>query len=538
MAHSLSFLVALFTCSLLIPVLVRHSEGLGLMDHPDTDRKSHVASISRAGGIAIYLSALLALFLSPASAQPIIGVILAGTLIFLFGLLDDARNLNHWWKFGGQFAAALLVIASGVVIDRLPGMGVELLPNWIAYPLTFFFLVGVTNAVNLSDGLDGLAGGSTFLSLGLVAVLSYFADEYSTTILAVSIAGGIAGFLRYNTHPATVFMGDSGSQFIGLMAASLAIIATQSEAGSHSAALPLLILGLPVLDTLYVTFIRVKNGKSPFKADSSHLHHRLVRLGLEKHEAVGLYYCAQLGLLGLAYALRFQHELLVLAYYAGFSALVMACLIGAKNIQLVHIRAGRAARDERRNAFFRPIGEHYSNSTSALSLGLALALIIAVGAASNTSVDTATAKLTVSMAFILVTLYFLAFRRGAAQSDWLLRVVCSCAAASIFYHASLVGLTSVWRYALDLSLLLSLSFLALCIRISRKHVFSLTTQDLLIVLILLSLQVLPIAESTQYLIMRITIFVFIIEFLITVQKPRRTLLNLCSIASVVGLTIF
>lgn len=525
MAHSLSFLVALFTCSLLIPLLVRYSEALGLMDHPDQDRKAHVNAISRAGGIAIYASALLALFLSPASTSPVFGILLAGTLIFLFGLLDDARSLNHWWKFGGQFAAAFVVISSGVVIERLPGMGVASLPNWISYPFTFVFLVGVTNAVNLSDGLDGLAGGSTFLSLGLIAVLSYFADEYSVTILAVAIAGGIAGFLRYNTHPATVFMGDSGSQFIGLMAACLAIVATQSESGSHSATLPLLILGLPVLDTVYVMVIRIKNGQSPFKADSSHLHHRLVRLGLEKHEAVGIYYCAQLSLLALAYALRFQHEVLVLTYYTAFCAIVLAGLIGAKNLHLIRANHLTAVRDERRNAFFRPIGERYTVSTYTLSIGLSGALFIGVLASMGVRTDVATDNLTTIIAFLLPLIYIAAARREQSQSDWLLRIIGSCAAAAVFYHASLVGLTSGWRYALDISLLLSLCFLALCIRISRKHVFSLTTQDLLIVLILLSVQVLPIAESTQYLTMRITIFVFIIEFLITVRRPLRTMLN-------------
>lgn len=532
MAHSLPFLAALFTCSLLIPVLLRYSAKLGLIDHPDEERKSHDVAISRAGGIAIFISAVAALLLSPADTLYITGLLAAGAVIFTFGLIDDAWNLNYWLKFGGQFVAAGLAMAGGVLIENVPFVSGAPLPAWLSYPVTFFFLVGVTNAVNMSDGLDGLAGGSVFLSLGMVAVLAYFADEYTITLLSVAIAGGIAGFLRFNTHPATIFMGDSGSQFIGFMAAALSIMVTQQTSLEYSPALPLMLLGLPILDTIYVMVIRIKNKQSPFKADSSHIHHRLVRLGMEKHEAVGIYYCLQLLLIGLAYALRHEPELLVIGCYILFSACLLSVLVYAKRQSTKSIPREVHEFDEKRNRFFRPFGDLYERNIAILSGLLILALAIATFSSLFFSPDSQTANLTNLVSILLIIIYIAAWRRGHTDSDLLLRLISSTTAAVIFYHASFVGLTSIWRYTLDLSLLSTLAFLALCIRISRKSVYSLTTQDLLIVLILLFLQVLPIDENTQYLTMRITMFVFIIEFLVTIGRPMRNFLN---ISCLVGL---
>ncbi len=527
MAHSLPFLAALFTCSLLIPVLLRYSVRLGLIDHPNEERKSHSVSISRAGGIAIFASTVIALLLSTADISYITGLMAAGALIFVFGLIDDACNLNYWWKFGGQFGAAILAMLGGVLITDIPLVTAGGLPEWVSYLVTFFFLVGVTNAVNLSDGLDGLAGGSTFLGLGVIAILAYFTDDYTITILSVAIAGAIAGFLRFNTHPATIFMGDSGSQFIGFMAASLAVLATQQSSVSYNSALPLLILGLPILDTVYVMAVRIKNGKSPFVADSSHLHHRLVRLGMEKHEAVAVYYCLQLLLIAIAYTLRYQSDLVVISSYLAFCAALIGGLVIAKNV-ILNPKAAKVQNviDEQRNAFFRPIGDLYEGHTHLLSYLLLATLGIGAVSSLYATVDDQTSRLAYAIALLLLAIYLLVAKRGHSQSTILLRLNTSTAAAVVFYHASFVGLTSIWRYTLDISLLFTLAFLALCIRISRRSVYSLTTQDLLIVLILLFLQALPIEESAQYLTMRITIFVFIIEFLITIGRPRRTLLNI------------
>ena len=148
-------------------------------------------------------------------------------------------------------------------------------------------LVGITNAINLSDGLDGLAGGVTFLSLAAIAVLTYIAVDAGFMLLAtMSIMGSILGFLRFNTFPARIFMGDGGSQFLGFSAGVLAILLTQSSNTALSPALPLLILGLPILDTLMVMGERIYEGRSPFVADRKHIHHRLLALGFHHYEAV------------------------------------------------------------------------------------------------------------------------------------------------------------------------------------------------------------------------------------------------------------
>jgi UDP-GlcNAc:undecaprenyl-phosphate GlcNAc-1-phosphate transferase len=194
------------------------------------------------------------------------------------------------------------------------------------------FLLGITNAINLADGLDGLAGGTTLLCFCALALLAVAGGDPVTATITVAIIGAILGFLRFNTHPARVFMGDSGSQFLGLGVGVTAIMATQNPQNPVSAALPLLLLGLPVLDTLMVMAQRMLEGRSPFDADRNHIHHKLLALGFEHQEAVVAIYLLQCALFLAAYFLRFESDVLIMGVFGVF-ALTMIVLLHRAHVR-------------------------------------------------------------------------------------------------------------------------------------------------------------------------------------------------------------
>jgi UDP-GlcNAc:undecaprenyl-phosphate GlcNAc-1-phosphate transferase len=208
-----------------------------------------------------------------------------------------------------------------------------LLPDAVGAPLTVLVIVGVTNAINLSDGLDGLAGGTSLLVFGCIGLLAFtgtdFPDQGFVVILCAAVAGAIIGFLRFNTFPATVFMGDTGSQLLGFLAITLALGVTQ-RSNLFSPLLPLLLLGFPVLDTLTVMVERIVAGRSPFRPDKNHFHHKLLRLGLFHTESVVAIYGITTALTTAAYLLRYHSDWLLLALYAGFSISVVAAFAAAE----------------------------------------------------------------------------------------------------------------------------------------------------------------------------------------------------------------
>jgi len=187
-------------------------------------------------------------------------------------------------------------------------------------------LVGVTNAINLADGLDGLAGGTTFLCLCAVALLSSVGGSGASTAMALAFAGAVLGFLRFNTHPASVFMGDAGSQLLGFTIGVLSVSVTQSIASQVSAALPVLLLALPILDTLSVMVQRIGEDRSPFSPDKNHIHHKLLAMGFDHHEAVMVIYAVQGGLFVLAYVLRFESDLVIIGVVTAFFVISITLL--------------------------------------------------------------------------------------------------------------------------------------------------------------------------------------------------------------------
>jgi len=205
------------------------------------------------------------------------------------------------------------------------------------------FLIGITNAVNLADGLDGLAGGTTFLCLCAVALLSSLGDHNAGTALCLAFAGAILGFLRFNTYPASVFMGDAGSQVLGFAIGVFSVRATQGAASQVSAAIPVLLLALPILDTLSVMAQRISERRSPFSADKNHIHHKLLAMGFGHHEAVMVIYVLQAALFLLAYFLRYESDLLILGVVTLFFALSISVFQAATRFGWRLRGGGRAA---------------------------------------------------------------------------------------------------------------------------------------------------------------------------------------------------
>ncbi|MHA1600394.1 MAG: glycosyltransferase family 4 protein, partial [Alphaproteobacteria bacterium] len=333
MTALLSLIVGLFVTMVLLPPLVRVAGKLRLVDKPN-HRKVHDVPIPRVGGIAIYAGLVVPLLWWAPLERIDHFYLLGGALIVLFGAVDDRLAIEFKWKFAGQAIATLVVMAAGIRFDILPFCGLDPVTPWITYPVSFLFILGVTNALNLSDGLDGLAAGSALLSLTGIGVLAYLGGGPVIYLGAVALAGAILGFLRFNTHPAVVFLGDAGSQFLGFALACMAIILTQKVNTALNPMLPLFIVGLPLLDTLSVILIRLWNRQSPFSADNRHFHHRLLKIGLRHYEAAAVVYSLQALAVALAFLLRYQSDALALLIFVAFAGLIYSLLYVAETIPL------------------------------------------------------------------------------------------------------------------------------------------------------------------------------------------------------------
>ena len=317
----------------LVPVLRPLAMRMHMVDEPG-GRKVHSLPIPRVGGIAMAVGIFVPVVLWNYVDRFVWAYLSGAAIIVAFGITDDRRGLRPEWKFVGQLAAALLVVYFGGV--RIHTLGTLLpdgfrIPGGFAVPLTVLAIVGVTNAINLSDGLDGLAGGICLLTFCCIGYLAYLEEDFVLGLIALATAGAIFGFLRFNTYPATIFMGDTGSQLLGFTAITLSLALTQGNT-PLSPVLPLILLGFPVLDTLSVMAVRIAAGRSPFLADRNHFHHNLLALGLQQTESVMLIYAVQSLLVVSAFLFRFHSDGLLLGGYLVFSILVISLFtVAARN---------------------------------------------------------------------------------------------------------------------------------------------------------------------------------------------------------------
>ena len=324
-----SCITSLLISMALISPLRLLAERFRFVDLPG-DRKVHKHPIPSVGGIAFAIGSFAGILWWCPQSSIKFSLLLGGLIILGFGVWDDRVNLGYRVKLLGQLLAALVIVfAGGIRFESLPVLADDALPLWIGAPLTVFFLIAVSNAVNLTDGLDGLAGGLSFLTLCGIAYLAYLASDSMVLLLTVPFLGGVLGFLRYNTYPARIFMGDGGSQLLGFTMGVLTILLTDSTRGPFSPALSLFLLGLPFLDTLGVAGQRLAEGRSPFIGDRTHIHHKLMRIGLSHYEAVTAIYAIQIGMVSLAYLLRWQSDALIVSLYLAIAGSVLGGFIAA-----------------------------------------------------------------------------------------------------------------------------------------------------------------------------------------------------------------
>jgi UDP-GlcNAc:undecaprenyl-phosphate GlcNAc-1-phosphate transferase len=320
-----SLMLSLFITLVLIPILKGYAVRMDCVDVP-CERKVHCLPMPKVGGIAMAIGALIPVILWLPTDRFVNSLLIGSGIIVAFGFIDDMRELGYKAKLSGQLAAALIVIFYGGLSIRCIGTCLPenvLLPIWVAAPLTLMAIIGVTNAINLSDGLDGLAGGIAILSFLCIAYLAYRAGNITLALLAVSVIGAIFGFLRYNTYPAVIFMGDAGSQLLGFLAVCLSIYLTQGNT-PLGRFFPLLLLAFPIIDTLTVMLERISKGKSPFVADKNHFHHKLMRLGFFHNEAVFFIYIIQAIIVSAAFYFRFYTEWFQLGLFLVLTTIIVA----------------------------------------------------------------------------------------------------------------------------------------------------------------------------------------------------------------------
>ena len=282
----------------------------GIVDVP-TQRKIHTTSVPRVGGISVTLAAMLALAgtaatgaADAAEVQSWVPALLGGLLVFGVGLWDDLRPVRPGTKLVFQVAGACVVVVLGVRIEHVTLLGTTLGLGLLAAPLTIVWIVGVTNAFNLMDGLDGLATGLAIIAAGTCAAVSIFRGDVQGGLLLVAFLGALCGFLPYNFNPATIFLGDSGSLVVGYVLAVTAITGLQKGATALAVAVPLLIFALPISETVLSVVRRTRGHgvRHVFAPDRGHMHHRLLGLGLSHRNAVLLLYVVSLSLSLLALA--------------------------------------------------------------------------------------------------------------------------------------------------------------------------------------------------------------------------------------------
>ena len=275
----------------------------GWVSNPSPDRHLHSRPLPRLGGVAIFLSfslgllvsAVLALYIhglhSAFSGRTFATIFIPATIVFLLGIYDDLYSVGPYVKFTVQSIAAILLFAGGLRILDVPVIfGQRQLPTAVALPLTILWVLAITNAFNLIDGLDGLAAGSALFSTLVAFVVALLNGQPLITVMTIALAGAILGFLRYNFNPATIFLGDSGSLFIGFLLSALALAGAQKAPTIVAVAIPVVSFGLPILETALSVLRRLISGRPVFRADREHIHHKLLQHGMTHRQVVIVLY--------------------------------------------------------------------------------------------------------------------------------------------------------------------------------------------------------------------------------------------------------
>lgn len=286
--------VSLFLSLILTPLVRKLAYKIGAVDVPKDDRRVHKEPMPLIGGLALYISMVIVSLIFLPLDRFLISIILGSSVIVISGIIDDTRGMSPKLKLIFQLIAGTILILGDVKIDFITNpfskSNVLLYLKWFSIPITLFWIVGITNTLNLIDGLDGLAAGvAAISSLSLMLVAAKFGYN-NIIILSAILAGGCLGFLPYNFNPAKIFMGDTGSLFLGFMLAAISIEGVMKSVAAIAVVVPILILGVPIFDTTFAIFRRLLSGKSIMAADKSHLHHKLLDKGFSQKKTVLILY--------------------------------------------------------------------------------------------------------------------------------------------------------------------------------------------------------------------------------------------------------
>lgn len=299
-----ALLVAIAVSFLMCPLVKSFAYKIGAIDVPKDNRRMHKKPVPRLGGLAIFMGFMVSILLFASIDHEMQGILLGAVIIVVLGVVDDMTPLRAYFKFFVQIVAALVAVFHGVVIETLSNPNIfSQNPywnlSWLAIPITVLWIVGITNAVNLIDGLDGLACGVSTISALTMLVIALLVSEGDVAIIMASLVGACLGFMPYNRNPAKMFMGDTGSTFLGYILATISIQGLFKYYAIVSFAVPFLVLGLPMFDTIFAIVRRLAHGQNPMAPDRGHIHHRLIDMGLNQKQAVAALYVVS-SILGLS----------------------------------------------------------------------------------------------------------------------------------------------------------------------------------------------------------------------------------------------
>lgn len=336
---------ALFLALCVTPLVIRLAYRLKAVNAPDA-RTIHSRPVPRIGGVAIFLCALvmvaLVLFYDNAIGREFRSVrhemvvfFISAGFIFCVGLYDDLRHMRATAKLIAQLAAAIALCLAGVQISSITvahWLVIDL--GWLSWPVTVLWIVGITNAVNLSDGLDGLAAGIAAIACGVIAVLAIYAGEVILAVMMLALLGSLTGFLYYNFNPAKVFMGDCGSMFVGFTIGAVSIMCAAKSEALVGLTLPLIALGVPIFDTFFSMVRRFLERRSIFSPDRSHFHHRLLEMGLHQRHVVIVIYAVTIAASGLGMFMILTRDLSTVVIFVSLLTLLFLLFRLAGSVRL------------------------------------------------------------------------------------------------------------------------------------------------------------------------------------------------------------
>lgn len=339
---ALTLAVSIVVCFAMTPLVRSFAVKVGAVDVPKDNRRMHDHPIPRQGGLAIFLGFLMAVVLFADLDRQVQGILLGSVIIVTVGAIDDIVPLPALLKFAVQVAAAGVAVAFGVKFEFIANPIFWSDSQYIYFggwsiPITILWIVGITNSINLIDGLDGLACGVSAISSMSFLVISLVLGQVNIAILLAAILGACLGFIPYNLNPARIFMGDTGALLLGYVLSTISVIGLFKFYAIISFAVPLLALALPIFDTCFAIIRRLLKGQNPMSPDRGHLHHRLIDMGLSQKQAVAVLYSisAVLGLSAVLIATSGEMKALILVLSFSVAIIIGIALLKSHDDKLM-----------------------------------------------------------------------------------------------------------------------------------------------------------------------------------------------------------